>query len=78
MNKINFEDNTPLFSENELHDAISCVAMCIGESIKQKEFNPTEWQDYLGSWNKTHHYPESTIQHMTWCISQTMKTLGYE
>ena len=40
--------------------------------------NVEEWQKYLVSWNKTKYYPEETIQHMIWCISQTLKALGYE
>lgn len=75
MNKINFEDNTPLFSEQEMHDAISLVSMCITQAIKDGQFNGYEWEDYLLRWNQTHHYPETTLKHINICIGQSLNAL---
>lgn len=76
MKKIDFETNEPLFSEKELHDAISCVAMCITQAIKTREFNADDWMDYLIRWNEQMFYPETALKHINMCISQSLNTLG--
>lgn len=76
MKKINFEDESPLFSEKELHDAISLTAMCITQAIKDSQFDSTEWQDYLLRWNQTHHYPEETLSHINQVIGRSLNVLG--
>ena len=75
MAKINFEDGTPLFSEQEMYDAISCVAMCITQAIKDGKYDYREWKDYLLRWNQTHHYPEESLNHMLICINNTIKCI---
>lgn len=75
MKKINFETNEPLFSEKELHDAISCVAMCITQAIKTREFNADDWMDYLIRWNEQMCYPEETLKHINMCIGQSLNAL---
>lgn len=76
MKKINFEDNAPLFSEKEMHDAISLVSMCITQAIKDGQFDGSEWNDYLIRWNQTHHYPEETLKHINMCIGTSLNSLG--
>lgn len=76
MKHINFEDNAPLFTEKELHDAISCVAMCITQAAKTQEFNADDWQDYLIRWNEQMFYPETTLKHINMCIGQSLNALG--
>ena len=77
MKKIDFKTNEPLFSEKELHDAISCVAMCITQAIKTKEFiSVDDWMDYLIRWNEQMYYPEETLKHINMCINQSLNALG--
>jgi hypothetical protein len=76
MRKINFEDRTPLFSEKELHDAISLTAMCITQAVKDNKFDSKEWQDYLVRWNEQMCYPEETLKHINMCIGQSLNALG--
>ena len=76
MKNIDFETNTPLFSEKELHDAISCVAMCITQAIKTKEFNSADWMYYLIRWNEQMCYPEATLKHINKCIGKSLNALG--
>jgi hypothetical protein len=76
MKQINFEDNNPLFSEKELHDAISLTAMCITQAVKDNKFDSTEWQDYLIRWNQQHYYPEETLSHINQVIGQSLNALG--
>ena len=76
MKKINCETNEPLFTEKELHDAISCVAMCITQAAKTQEFNSDDWQDYLIRWNEQMFYPETTLKHINMCIGQSLNALG--
>ena len=78
MAKINLEDINPLFSEKELHDAISLTAMCITQAVKDNKFDSEEWQNYLSRWNQIHNYPEETMSYINQVIGQSLKTLGYE
>ena len=76
MKHSNLETNEPLFTEKELHDAISCVAMCITQAVKIQEFNSDDWQNYLIRWNEQMCYPETTLKHINMCIGQSLNALS--
>jgi hypothetical protein len=65
MKKINFEDGTPLFTEQELCDAVSCVARIISTAVRQQDFDPSNWEDYLNHWVKQTHQSEEVHKHIS-------------
>jgi hypothetical protein len=70
-----FIQDDVIFTIKELHDAVSCTAMCIVEAIKQGSYTDTDWAEYLLRWNEQMCFPEETLKHINTCIYQSLNRL---
>lgn len=68
----------PHYSEKELCDAISCIAMCIVEAVKHEDKTANQWEEYLNRWNQTMYYPQEILEHMHNVISNSINALNHE
>lgn len=78
MKHINFEDGTPLFTEQELLDAMELVSDCITRVIKEGKYDSEEWYEYLLKRNESLCYPEEILRHINYCITRTVNALNNE
>lgn len=75
MKHINFEDGAPLFTEDEMVDAIDLVSTCIVAGVKQGTINSEDWYEYLLKRNNSLLFPEEILNYINLCIVKSIKAL---
>ena len=69
-----FEGN-PLFTTKELNDAVSFIASLISEAIRTRNFNMSDWQDYIDRWGLDNYQTEEVLTHISETVQKTFNTL---
>ena len=69
-----FEGN-PLFTTKELNDAVSFIASLISEAIRTRNFNMSDWQDYIDRWGLDNYQTEEVLTHISETVQKTFNTI---
>lgn len=69
-----FEGN-PLFTTEELNDAVDFITSLISEAIRTRNFNMSDWQDYIDRWGLANYQTEEVLTHISETIQKTFNTI---
>lgn len=74
-NKFTDFEKNPLFTTKELNDVVSFTATIICEAIRTRNFNTSDWQDYIDRWGLANYQTEEVLTHISETIQETFNTI---
>lgn len=68
----NLKEMSPIFTEKELKDAVTCISTIISTSVRQNDFDPSNWEDYLQHWVEKTGQTAEVHQHITETVIRSL------
>ena len=65
MKHTEFETGQPLFTTEELNDAVSFTASIISEAIRTRNFNRSDWKEKIDQWGLANYQTKDVIEHIS-------------
>lgn len=75
MKHTDFETGQPLFNTEELKSAVKVTATIICEAIHTRNFNMSDWQDYIDRWGLANYQTEEVLTYISETIQETFNTI---
>ena len=75
MKHTDFETGQPLFNTEELESAVRVTATIICEAIRTRNFNMSDWRDYINRWGLANYQTEEVLTYISETIQETFNTI---